>query len=54
MNLETGWLERQLECAASEFDKWPNWMKESAEKEERESQRDTIPTISDQLECETP
>lgn len=40
MNLETGWLERQLEYAASEFDKWPRWMKESAEKEDGELQQD--------------
>jgi hypothetical protein len=40
MNLEAGWLNRQLDHAAAEFEKWPSWMKEAARRDEQERQRE--------------
>ena len=40
MNLEAGWLDRQLNHAAAEYEKWPSWMKEAARRDEQERQRE--------------
>lgn len=38
-DLPTDWLRDQLDHAAAEFEKWPQWMKDAARKDQEEIDR---------------